>query len=88
MLQRKGDELQTYNQTYFFLHLLGLDSAGHIHKPGSELFVKNLHYTDEGIYRTYQLFQSIFKDNLTTYILTSDHGMTNSGKTQFCLILL
>lgn len=80
MLRRKGEEMSAFNQTYFFLHLLGLDSAGHIYKPGSEFFLKNLHYTDEGIYRTYQLFESTFKDRLTTYVLTSDHGMTNSGK--------
>lgn len=81
VLRRKRDELNKYNRTYFFLHLLGMDSAGHIHKPDSDLFLKNLHFTDKGIYRMYELFESIFPDNMTTYVLTSDHGMTNSGET-------
>lgn len=78
-LNRKAEELLAQQEAIYFLHLLGLDSAGHIHKPDSDLFLKNLHSTDEGIYEIYNQFQKTFPDNKTAFILTSDHGMTNSG---------
>lgn len=63
----------------FFLHLLGLDSAGHAHKPNSKLFVKNVKAVDDGISRIENLFLNTFPDNKTTFIFTSDHGMTDWG---------
>ncbi|XP_073845809.1 phosphatidylinositol glycan anchor biosynthesis class N [Musca autumnalis] len=78
-LQRKSQELQTEEKVVYFLHLLGLDTAGHVHKPNTELFLENLLYTQEGITKMYQLFESTFKDGKTAYVLTSDHGMTNAG---------
>lgn len=79
LLARKSQELLEEEQIVFFLHLLGLDTAGHVHKPGTELFLENLLYTQEGITRMYNLFESIFTDRKTVYVMTSDHGMTNAG---------
>ncbi|XP_055920389.1 GPI ethanolamine phosphate transferase 1 [Eupeodes corollae] len=78
-LDRKADSLQSEKSVVFFLHLLGLDIAGHVHKPGSELFLETLHSTEKGVYEMYKLFESKFPDHKTAYILTSDHGMTNHG---------
>ncbi|XP_005174896.1 GPI ethanolamine phosphate transferase 1 [Musca domestica] len=78
-LARKSQELRQEQKVVYFLHLLGLDTAGHVHKPGTELFLENLLYTQEGITKMYELFESTFKDGKTAYVLTSDHGMTNAG---------
>lgn len=79
LLRRKQEELQNEKKLVFFLHLLGLDTAGHVHKPGTPLFLENLNFTEHGIWDIYNLFESVFPDNRTAYLLTSDHGMTDSG---------
>ncbi|XP_075169933.1 phosphatidylinositol glycan anchor biosynthesis class N [Haematobia irritans] len=79
LLARKYQELKQEEQTIFFLHLLGLDTAGHVHKPGTDLFLENLLYTEKEITRMYDLFEATFQDEKTVYVLTSDHGMTNAG---------
>lgn len=63
----------------FFLHLLGIDTAGHGYKPYSEEYISNIHLVDENIKKMFNLMQSIYSDNLTAYIFTSDHGMTDWG---------
>ncbi|XP_037902929.1 GPI ethanolamine phosphate transferase 1 [Hermetia illucens] len=71
--------LKSESRIVFFFHLLGLDTAGHVHKPGSPLFFENLKVTDNGIFEMYQLFKEQFDDGETAFILTSDHGMTDKG---------
>ncbi|TMW41089.1 hypothetical protein DOY81_013832, partial [Sarcophaga bullata] len=78
-LKRKKEDLKNETQVVYFLHLLGLDTAGHVHKPNTDLFLENLLYTDKGIKEMYELFEQTFNDNKTAYVLTSDHGMTDSG---------
>ncbi|XP_065369978.1 GPI ethanolamine phosphate transferase 1 [Calliphora vicina] len=78
-LQRKKEELRNESHVIYFLHLLGLDTAGHVHKPNTKLFLENLHYTDRGIKEVYELFEKTFPDGKTAYLLTSDHGMTDAG---------
>ncbi|KAH8371962.1 hypothetical protein KR093_009545 [Drosophila rubida] len=80
LLKRKQQELRSAKRVVFFLHLLGLDTAGHVHKPGTPLFLENLKYTEKGIADIYERFEEIFPDKRTAYLLTSDHGMTDSGK--------
>lgn len=80
LLKRKQEELQKAKKVVFFLHLLGLDTAGHVHKPGTPLFLENLNYTEHGIWEIYNLFEKVFADKRTAYLLTSDHGMTDSGR--------
>ncbi|KAH8331795.1 hypothetical protein KR074_012188 [Drosophila pseudoananassae] len=79
LLERKRETLQRAKPVFFFLHLLGLDTAGHVHKPGTPKFLQNLEKTERGIYDIYQEFEKVFPDKRTTYLLTSDHGMTDSG---------
>ncbi|XP_067634313.1 GPI ethanolamine phosphate transferase 1 [Eurosta solidaginis] len=79
LLTRKAAELRKQGRVIFFLHLLGLDTAGHVHKPGTENFLENLHSTDRDITEFYEEFERIFPDRSTAYVLTSDHGMTNAG---------
>ncbi|XP_062134122.1 GPI ethanolamine phosphate transferase 1 [Drosophila sulfurigaster albostrigata] len=79
LLKRKQEELRSAKKVVFFLHLLGLDTAGHVHKPGTPLFLENLQFTEKGIAQIYEKFEEIFPDKRTAYLLTSDHGMTDSG---------
>ncbi|XP_045112209.1 GPI ethanolamine phosphate transferase 1-like isoform X1 [Portunus trituberculatus] len=63
----------------FFLHLLGLDTNGHAHKPHSKEYLKNIETVDAGIQKTVEIFENFFGDHQTAYIFTSDHGMTDWG---------
>ncbi|GAB1610159.1 GPI ethanolamine phosphate transferase 1-like isoform X1 [Argonauta hians] len=64
----------------FFLHLLGIDTNGHSHHPKSEEYLRNIQIVDEGIKDTVKVFEEFYNgDGRTSFILTSDHGMTNWG---------
>ncbi|KAK6638188.1 hypothetical protein RUM44_008616 [Polyplax serrata] len=64
---------------FFFLHLLGQDTSGHTDKPHSKKYRENLKNVDELLEKIETLFYSFYGDDRTTYIVTSDHGMTNWG---------
>jgi len=63
-----------------FLHLLGLDTNGHSNKPHSEEFAANLKLIDKGVQEIVKLCEEFWRhDGRTSYIFTSDHGMTDWG---------
>ncbi|XP_039212170.1 GPI ethanolamine phosphate transferase 1 isoform X2 [Crotalus tigris] len=64
----------------FFLHLLGLDTNGHAHRPHSREYKNNIRKVDEGIQEIVSLVENFYEnDGNTAFILTSDHGMTDWG---------
>lgn len=63
----------------FFLHLLGIDTNGHAHRPTSKEVLDNLRVVDEGVKRISEIINSFYGDDKTAYVLTSDHGMTDWG---------
>lgn len=63
----------------FFLHLLGIDTNGHAHRPRSKEVLDNLRLVDKGVEMVTKLFESYFGDEKTAYVFTSDHGMTDWG---------
>ena len=64
----------------FFLHLLGCDTNGHVHKPHSQQYRDNINSVDEGIRRMVSVVEKYFRhDGRTAYIMTADHGMTDWG---------
>jgi phosphatidylinositol glycan class N len=71
--------LKHENRLVLFLHLLGMDTSGHIHKPHSTRFTDNLKFVDHGIGEIVKLVEETFDDDSTAFIFTSDHGMTNRG---------
>lgn len=71
--------LRDENRVVFFLHLLGMDTSGHVHKPNSQRYSENLKYVDRGISEIVKLFEEKFNDNGTAFVFTSDHGMSNRG---------
>lgn len=68
--------------TVFFLHLLGLDTAGHGHRPYSREYLSNVAVVDSGIAAMLkQLEQVLSPQELaeTAFIFTADHGMSDWG---------
>ena len=64
----------------FLLHLLGLDSSGHAHKPYSKEYYENVRIVDEGVRKVEAAFAEKFgNDEKTAFIFTADHGMSNKG---------
>ena len=64
----------------FFLHLLGCDTNGHVHKPHSQQYRDNIRTVDEGVERMVTVFEEYFRgDGRTAYVFTADHGMTDWG---------
>jgi phosphatidylinositol glycan class N len=64
----------------FFLHLLGCDTNGHVHKPHSKQYKDNIKSVDQGVDRIIKVFDKYFRgDGRTAYLFTSDHGMTDWG---------
>ncbi|CAL4147798.1 unnamed protein product, partial [Meganyctiphanes norvegica] len=63
----------------FFLHLLGIDTNGHAHKPHSEEYQRNIEIVDTGVKKVQKMFEEFYKDNKTAFVFTSDHGMTDWG---------
>ncbi|XP_033246902.1 GPI ethanolamine phosphate transferase 1-like [Drosophila miranda] len=79
LLDRIKNKWNTFSTVVFFLHLMSSDRAGHVHKPGTILFQKSLNITERGIWEMYLKFEETFPDKNTAYLLTSDHGMTDTG---------
>lgn len=63
----------------FLLHLLGLDTAGHAHKPHGEGYAANVRTVDTGVARLSEAFKTRFGDDRTAFIFTADHGMSDRG---------
>ncbi|XP_046330406.2 GPI ethanolamine phosphate transferase 1-like isoform X2 [Haliotis rufescens] len=64
----------------FFLHLLGLDTNGHSHKPHSREYIENIHLLNHGVEEMVSLFEDFYnQDGRTAYVMSADHGMTDWG---------
>ncbi|KAI5620050.1 GPI ethanolamine phosphate transferase 1 [Silurus asotus] len=64
----------------FFLHLLGIDTNGHAHRPMSKEYLDNIELVDNGVAEIVSVFEEFFEnDGKTAYVFTADHGMTNWG---------
>ncbi|CAM5110904.1 unnamed protein product [Natator depressus] len=63
-----------------FLHLLGIDTNGHAHRPNSREYKDNIRKVDDGINDIVSMLEDFYgNDGKTAFILTSDHGMTDWG---------
>ncbi|XP_022244816.1 GPI ethanolamine phosphate transferase 1-like isoform X1 [Limulus polyphemus] len=73
-------DMVNQDRVIFFLHLLGLDTNGHGHSPGSVEYLENIRTVDKGLKECVDLLSEYFgHDNKTSFIFTSDHGMTDWG---------
>ncbi|XP_030905528.2 GPI ethanolamine phosphate transferase 1 isoform X3 [Melopsittacus undulatus] len=89
-LQKSFFNSSRSNQTLFsalneekvvlFLHLLGIDTNGHAHRPNSREYKENIKKVDESVKEIALMIDSFYgNDGKTAFILTSDHGMTDWG---------
>ncbi|NWU94992.1 PIGN transferase, partial [Upupa epops] len=63
-----------------FLHLLGIDTNGHAHRPNSREYHENIKLVDDGVKEIASVIDNFYgNDGKTAFILTSDHGMTDWG---------
>lgn len=67
------------DKNVFFLHLLGLDTTGHSHRPYSWQYLHNIQIVDEGVKEMTQLIEDFYNDGKTAYVFTADHGMSDWG---------
>ncbi|NXU74904.1 PIGN transferase, partial [Oreotrochilus melanogaster] len=68
------------DKVVLFLHLLGIDTNGHAHRPNSREYKENIKKVDEGIKEIASMIENFYgNDGKTAFILTSDHGMTDWG---------
>ncbi|KAJ8041902.1 GPI ethanolamine phosphate transferase 1 [Holothuria leucospilota] len=68
------------DQVVFFLHLLGIDTNGHSHKPFSMEYLENIKLVDAGVQKMVDIIENYYNfDEKTAYLLTADHGMTDWG---------
>ncbi|XP_049912199.1 GPI ethanolamine phosphate transferase 1 isoform X1 [Epinephelus moara] len=68
------------DKNVLFLHLLGIDTNGHAHRPMSKEYLDNIGLVDTGVAELVSMVEDFFgHDGRTAYVFTSDHGMTNWG---------
>lgn len=63
----------------FFLHLLGLDTTGHAHRPYSWQYLHNIQIVDRGVQEITQIIEEFYADDKTAFVFTADHGMSDWG---------
>ncbi|CAI4219872.1 unnamed protein product [Parascedosporium putredinis] len=73
------NEALRQDRIVFFLHLLGLDTAGHFNRPYSKEYLHNLQVVDAGVKEIVELIESFYQDDRTAFVFTADHGMSDWG---------
>lgn len=73
------DHALRQDKNVFFLHLLGLDTSGHAHRPYSKEYLHNIKIVDQGVQEITMLIDEFYGDSKTAYVFTADHGMTDWG---------
>jgi len=73
------NDMLRQDKIVFFLHLLGLDTTGHFHRPYSKEYLHNLKIVDKGVEEVVSVINDFYKDDRTAFIFTADHGMSDWG---------
>ncbi|KAH7391466.1 GPI ethanolamine phosphate transferase-like protein [Cadophora sp. MPI-SDFR-AT-0126] len=67
------------DKVVFFLHLLGLDTNGHGHRPYSKEYLSNIQVVDQGVKDVTKMVEDFYNDGKTAFVFTADHGMSDYG---------
>ncbi|KAH7382469.1 Phosphatidylinositolglycan class N-domain-containing protein [Phaeosphaeria sp. MPI-PUGE-AT-0046c] len=67
------------DKNVFFLHLLGLDTTGHAHRPYSWQYLQNIQIVDRGVQEITKIIEDFYDDDQTAFVFTADHGMSDWG---------
>ncbi|KAJ6231649.1 phosphatidylinositol glycan [Anaeramoeba flamelloides] len=75
------DDIKKMNfpKTGYFLNFEGVDSAGHFYDSKSVKYFRLLNHASNEIKKIEKIVNNHFEDKLTTFIVTSDHGMSEQG---------
>lgn len=73
------DQELRQDKNVFFLHLLGLDSTGHTHRPYSTDYLRNIQLVDDGVKQMTEIIEDFYDDDQTAFVFTADHGMSDWG---------
>ena len=74
-LNKTLNNMLNQNKIIFVHHLDYSDRIGHAVGPTSERLKKHFAKLDNHFHQLEQDFNNFYKDNRTTFIITSDHGM-------------
>ncbi|KAL0279217.1 UNVERIFIED_CONTAM: hypothetical protein PYX00_000822 [Menopon gallinae] len=74
------EEFRKKDWDFLIMHYLGLDHIGHMEGPRSVLVGPKLKEMDDIIFKIHQYLKKMEEDGLKSlFIITSDHGMKDSG---------
>ncbi len=78
-LLKEGRKELGGDKVFIFLHLAGVDTAGHRAGPFSNAYISNTRYVDDLLVDIENTVNNFYKDKESVFLFTSDHGFADTG---------